>query len=118
MYAYFTIISICLTIFGVAYTYFTYRNKERLALLEAGLDIEYLKKNLQKQQIFLLSFGMVFIGFAMGVLTGFIFEKYLLIHYNPNEYRNYPQAYIIMVALCMGFAMLISFFINRKLNKD
>ena len=118
MYAKFIPIAICLTIFGVAYTYFTYRNKERLALLESGLDLEYFKKRLQRKQVFLMSFGMVFIGFALGVLTGFFFEKYLLIHYNPNEYRNYPQAYIIMVALCMGISMLIAFFMNRKLNRD
>lgn len=118
MDAKFVIIAICLTIFGVVYTYFSYRNKERLALLESGLDMEFFKKSLQKKQLFLMSFGMVFIGFALGVLTGFFFEKFLLIHYNPNEYRNYPQAYIIMVALCTGIAMVIAFFMNRKLNRD
>jgi membrane protease YdiL (CAAX protease family) len=117
MYSYFLIIAICLTIFGVAYTYFTYRNKERLALLESGLDMDFFKKNLQRQNIFLLSFGMVLIGFSIGVLTGFFFEKYLLANYNPNEYRNYPQAYIVLVSLFMGIAMLISFFINRRLNR-
>ena len=117
MYSYFLIIAICLTIFGIVYTYITYRNKERLVLLESGLDIDFFKKNLQRQNIFLLSFGMVFIGFSIGVFLGFFFEKYLLLHFNPNEYRNYPQAYLFTIALFMGIAMLITFFINRKIKK-
>lgn len=115
--SYFVIIVISLTIFGIAYTYFTYRNKERMALIESGVDIEYFRLKTQRQHIFLLSFGLIFIGFAIGLISGFFFEKYLLENYNISDYRNYPQAYLSMIPLFMGLAMLISFFINRKLKK-
>ncbi len=118
MYAYFVIITISLTVFGIAYTFFTYRNKERLALIESGLDIEYFRQKTQRQNIILLSFGLIFVGFAIGVLSGFFFEKYLLENYNPKDYRNYPQAYISMITLFMGLAMLISYFVNRKMKKQ
>ena len=118
MYEYFVIIAIALTVFGIAYTFFTYRNKERLALIESGLDVEYFRRKTQSQNIMLLSFGLIFIGFAIGVLSGFFFEKYLLENYNPKDYRNYPQAYISMVTLFMGLAMLISYFINRRMKKQ
>ncbi len=114
MYEYFVIIAIALSIFGIAYTYLTYRNKERMALIESGIDIEYFRLKTRRQNIMLLSFGLIFIGFAIGVLTGFFFEKYLLEHHNLKNYRNYPQAYIIMVTLFMGLAMLISYLINRR----
>lgn len=117
MYSYFLIIAICLTIFGIAYTYFTYRNRERLAFIDSGADIDLFKKMIRRQSILLLSFGIVFIGFSIGIISGFFFEKYLLINYNPNNYHNYPQAYLSMVTLFMGIGMLISFLINRKLNK-
>ena len=118
MYAYFVIIAISLTIFGIAYTFLTYRNKERLALIESGLDVEYFRRKTQRQNIILLSCGLIFVGFSIGVLSGFFFEKYLLENYNPKGYRNYPQAYISMVSMFMGLAMLISYFVNRMMKKQ
>ena len=118
MYAYFVIITIALSVFGIAYTFFTYRNKERMALIESGIDIEYFRLKTQRQNIILLSFGLIFIGFAVGVLSGFFFEKYLLENYNPKDYRNYPQAYISMVTLFMGLAMLVAYFLNRRVKQQ
>ena len=118
MYEYFLIISICLTIFGIAYTYFTYRNKERLALIDSGFDMEFFKKSIHRQNNFLLAFGIVFIGFALGITLGFFFEKYLLLNYNPKNYRNYPQAYLSMISFFMGMGMLASFLIIRRFNKQ
>lgn len=118
MYDYFLIVAICLTIFGIVYTYFTYRNKERLALIESGLDLEFFKKAVRRQNNFLLAFGIIFIGFSLGILSGFFFEKYLLLNFNPKGYRNYPQAYLSMVTAFMGTGMLISFFIIRRINKN
>ncbi len=118
MYANFVIIAISLSVFGISYTFFTYRNKERMALIESGIDIEYFRLKTQRQNIILLSFGLIFVGFAIGILSGFFFEKYLLENYNPKDYRNYPQAYISMITLFMGSAMLISYFINRRMKKQ
>ena len=71
MYSYFLIVAICLTVFGIAYTFFTYRNKERLALIESGLDLSYFKKTIHRQNNFLLAFGIIFIGFSVTwMLTG------------------------------------------------
>ena len=117
MYEYFVIIALALSMFGVLYTYLTYRNKERMALIESGLDIDFFRRSTRRQSIFLLSFGLIFIGFSLGVLVGFFFEKYLLINYNPNDYRNYPQAYIGMITLFTGMAMLIAYWISKRINK-
>lgn len=116
--SYFIIIAISLTIFGIVYTFFTYRNKERLALIESGVDVEYFRRKTQRQNIILLSFGLIFIGFAIGILCGFFLEKYLLVNYNPKDYRNYPQAYLSMITFFMGLAMLISYFINRRIKRN
>ena len=118
MYSYFLIIAICLNIFGIVYTFLTYRNKERLALIESGLDLGLFKKTINRQNNFLLAFGIIFIGFSIGIGSGFFFEKYLLAHFNPKDYRNYPQAYLTMVPIFMGIGMLISFFIIRRFNKS
>ena len=89
-----------------------------MALIESGIDIEYFRLKTQRQNIMLFSFGLIFVGFAIGILSGFFFEKYLLENHNPKDYRNYPQAYLSMVTLFVGLAMLVSFFINRRMKKE
>jgi hypothetical protein len=108
------IIAVFLSIFGTVYTYLSYRNKERLAVIDSGLGPDAFKQMLQGSRKSLLVFGFVFIGFALGIISGFFFEKYLLVNYNPNGYGNYPQAYLTMVPLCIGIALVISFYINRR----
>lgn len=115
--AYFIIIAVFLSIFGTMYTYLSYRNKERLALIDSGLSPDTFKQMAQGKRKFLLVFGLVFIGFSLGVIGGFFFEKYLLVNYNPNSYRNYPQAYLTMVPLCIGISLVISFYMNRRNEK-
>lgn len=112
--AYFVIISAFLSIFGTVYTYLSYRNKERLALIDSGLSPDTFKQMLQGKNKTLLVYGLAFIGFSVGIISGFFFEKYLLENYNPNSYRNYPQAYLTMVPLCIGIALVISFYLNRR----
>lgn len=111
--AYFVIIAFFLSVFGTAYTYLSYRNKERLALIDSGLSPDTFKQMAHGKRKFLLVFGLAFIGFSLGVISGFFFEKYLLMNFNPNSYRNYPQAYLAMVPLCIGIALVISFYMNR-----
>lgn len=115
--AYFVIIAVFLSIFGTVYTYLSYRNKERLALIDSGLSPDTFKQMLHGKRKSLLVFGLAFIGFSLGIIGGFFFEKYLLVNYNPNGYRNYPQAYLTMVPLCIGIALVISFYLNRRNDK-
>ena len=118
MFANLVIIAICLTVFGMAYTFLTYRNRERMALIDSGRDVEFFRKTIRMQSRILMSSGIVFIGFSIGIVSGFFFEKYLLAYYNPNDYRNYPQAYLSMITLFMGIAMLIAYFLNRRNNNQ
>jgi H+/Cl- antiporter ClcA len=115
--AYFVIIAIFLSIFGSIYTYLSYRNKERLALIDSGLSPDTFKQMLQGKSKTLIVLGLAFIGFSIGIISGFFFEKFLLGHYNPGKYRNYPQAYLAMVPLCTGISLVISYFFNRKKDK-
>ncbi len=115
--AYFVIIAVFLSTFGTVYTYLSYRNKERLALIDSGLSPDMFKQMQRGKKKSLLVLGLVFIGFSLGIISGFFFERYLLVNYNPTSYRNYPQAYLTMVPLCTGIALVISFYINRRSDK-
>lgn len=115
--AYFVIIAAFLSIFGSVYTYLSYRNKERLALIDSGLSPDAFKQTSQGKSKLLLIWGLTFIGLAAGIISGFFFEKYLLMHHNSNHYRNYPQAYLAMIPLCTGVALIVAFYINRRGDK-
>ena len=64
------------TIFGIVYVLLMTRNKERMALIEKGVDASlfYSKENKQFDwSKFTLKIGMVFMGIALGIIAdGFL----------------------------------------------
>ena len=56
------------TIFGVAYLYFTARTRERLALIERGMDPNTFKARRAN-----LKYGMVIVAVVSGTLLGDLF---------------------------------------------
>lgn len=114
MIAYLLILSVPLTIFAIVYTYLSYRNKERLALINAGLDPTAFTKIAPGKLLLVL--GFVFLGFSLGIIAGFFLEKYLSIN-DAGHRRYYPQAYLSMITLCLGIAMVISFYVTRRMER-
>ena len=101
------LISISLIIFGIAFYYFTTRHKERMAILESGASPDLFKwKN--QWLYFLLSFGIVCIGSALGVLFGvFLIAKLVFVH-----------SFLLMsasVLLFMGISLIVCYFIIKTL---
>jgi hypothetical protein len=112
--AYFVIIAGFLSVFGTAYTYLSYRNKERLALIDAGFSPDMLNYIADRNGRRLVTVGLVFIGIAVGTIVGFYFEQHLLANHNSNNYRSYPQAYLTMIPLFIGTALIAASLINRR----
>jgi len=108
------------TIFGIVYFYLSYRNKERLALIESGADADlfYSKKKKKSTTPFALSIGLVSIGLAVGITLGFIIEKVLLAIEKPEGYHEYPQVYFAMIFLFVGIALVKSYQLSRKIDKE
>ncbi|MEJ2881032.1 DUF6249 domain-containing protein [Pedobacter sp. GR22-6] len=101
------LISISLVIFGIAYYYFTTRHKERMAILESGASPDLFKwKN--QWLYFLLSFGIVCIGTAFGVMFG-VFLIATLVFIHPFWLMS------ASVLLFMGISLIICYFIIRFL---
>jgi H+/Cl- antiporter ClcA len=113
-------LAIFATLFGIVYFYLSYRNKERMALIESGADADlfYAKKNKKKSTPFVLSIGLVSIGLAIGITLGFILEKFIqfLEHTGPHE--EYPQAYFAMIFLFVGLALVKSYQLSRRYEKE
>ena len=108
------------TIFGILYFYLSYRNKERLALIESGADADlfYAKKKKKSSTPFVLSIGLVSIGLAVGITLGFIIEKLIIEVENAQGQKEYPQVYFAMIFLFVGIALVKSYQLSRKYEKE
>jgi len=112
-------LAIFATLFGIVYFYLSYRNKERMALIESGADADlfYAKKNKKKATPFLLSIGLVSIGLAVGITLGFIIER-ILFYMDNNRHDEYPQIYFAMIFLFVGLALVKAYQLSRKYEKE
>jgi hypothetical protein len=96
-------------IFGVAYFYYTTRNRERLALIEKNADPSIFKEepvNILKK--FSIKLGMLFMGGGLGVLVGNI----LTVTTRLEE----PVAYLSMIFIFAGAGLVASYFVSRRIK--
>lgn len=92
------------TIYGLFFLFV--RRRERLSLIEKGMDVSaFTPKNINTSYIS-LRFGMLFIGVGLGVLLGNI----LTATTNLNE----EVAYFSMVFLGGGIALVANYLIEKK----
>ncbi|MCL5992485.1 MAG: hypothetical protein M1419_10370 [Bacteroidetes bacterium] len=96
------------TIFGITYIYFFIRHKERLALLEKGMDAKIFQA-VRKPLYILLKLGLLFIGVAVGILVGNILKV--------TKVMEAEVAYPSMIFLFVGIALVLTYFIEKKLKK-
>jgi F0F1-type ATP synthase assembly protein I len=113
-------LSIMATVFGLIYFYLSFRNKERMALIESGADADlfYAKKNKKKTTPFTLSIGLVSIGLAVGISLAFIIEKILIDVEQKDPNHEYPQIYFAMIFLFVGLALVKAYQLSRKYEKE
>jgi len=98
-------------IFGSILTivYLGIRKKERMAMLEKGVDASYFVK--KKTGDPGLKFGLLFIGVALGIFSGSLVHQEFGMQEEP--------AHFSMIFLFAGLALVISHFIEKhELNKD
>ena len=100
-----------LTLFGMVYYFLTTRNKERLALIEAGANAKLFKNASKNNWCFVIVLGLLAIGISLGATFGIIMEQLLADH-------NDKQGYVIGIFLFSGLSLLASFFLIRKIKKQ
>jgi hypothetical protein len=107
-------IALLATIFGIVYLFFTTRHKERLTLIEKGADASLFNtgKETVKKQVswakFSLKIGMLFIGFAIGIISASVLAD--------SNVLNPGAAYPSMILLFGGVSLVLFYLIDRKGN--
>ena len=108
-----TPILVLLVIFGavVAIVYLSIRKKERMAMMEKGVDASVFFTP-KKRNSYALKYGLLLIGVALGILIGNI-----LATTNAFMYEK-EAAYFSMIFLFGGLALVIYYFMAKKMVND
>lgn len=94
-------------VFGVFYLYLSTRNRERLALIEKGVDASIFmpggKGKSPFHKVFLLNFALLLMGIGVGTFIALLLTTYTSL----NQEGIYPASIFTMagVALFVGFNM-------------
>lgn len=94
----------------IFYIFFSTRNKERLALIEKGMDASIFKAS--KKSSPALKYGMFFVGIGIGVIAGNILAVYTSLE---------PATTFISMILLFGGASLITFHLietKKQIDKE
>jgi len=107
-------ISLFLMIFGIFYLIYTTRNRERLALIEKGVDASiFLKgngKGVPAWKIFVVNLAFLLIGGGLGIFIALLITTYTSL----NDDAVYPSIIFIM----SGVGLLIGFRTAKDLDKE
>ncbi len=95
------------TLFGIVYVFLTTRNKERLSLIERGMDASVFNTHRKYSwSKFLLASGFFLTGIGVGILFGALLSKTIPL----EEGVAYPMSIFIFA----GLSLIIYYFVDRK----
>ena len=93
-------------VFGSLYVHLTTRNKERLAMIEKGVNPELFKTKPEPDSGFVtIKSGLFLIGVGIGIIAGYFLKE---------SGMDDSAAYFSMILLFGGIALVVSYFIQKK----
>jgi hypothetical protein len=100
----FTTLGLFLLVFGIVYL----RNREKMAMIERGMDPR-LQIDKPGTQSYVLTAAMLFIGCGTGLFFAFMIDEGML---SPNT-NSFP-VYSSLIALFGGLGLLTAYLIEKK----
>ena len=107
-------ISMFAAIFGIAYLYFSTRNKERLALIEKGAEASIFVKGRRHTapfwKVFILNLSLLLMGIGVGIFIASI------LHYNlgVDDGVAFPGTIFLMA----GIGLFVGFSMTKNIDKE
>lgn len=100
--------------FGAFYVHVTARHRQRMAMIEKGMDLGDLSR--ARDALFnSLRNGLLMLGVGLGLFLGYLVARVMPSVADPHEPdADNPLPYFMMVLLCGGAALVIHHFIVRK----
>lgn len=109
------LLSVFLVIFGIAYLYFSTRNKERMALIEKGADASIFVKSKRAHaapiwKILILNLSLLLMAIGLGIFIASILDYNL----NVDSEIAYPGTIFLMA----GIGLFTGFTLTKKLDQE
>jgi hypothetical protein len=106
-------LSFFLMIFGIVYLIYSTRNRERLALIEKGVDasifLQGREKGISMWKIFVVNLAFLLIGCGVGIFIALLITTYTSL----EDGAVYPSIIFIMA----GIGLLLGFRNAKDLDK-
>lgn len=99
-------ISFFLAIFAILYVYYTTRAKERLALVEKGVDANIFKISPTESRLNLVKWGIFLIGLSVGVFSG----------YALGQVIDEIVAFFTTILLAGGISLLVAYWVISRMK--
>ncbi|WP_310294252.1 DUF6249 domain-containing protein [Flavobacterium aquidurense] len=106
-------VSLFLMIFGIVYLFFSTRNRERMALIEKGVDASIFLKGAGKGsawKVFVVNLAFLLIGSGIGIFLALLITTYTSL----DDDAVYPSIIFIMA----GAGLLAGFRTAKDLDKE
>ena len=94
-----------LALFAILYVYWTTRTKERLALIEKGLDAGIFKGECSLYA--LVKWGIFLIAIGLGVVVGFALSRVI----------DEVVAFFTAILVCGGVGLIVAYVFTSRLMK-
>lgn len=100
-------------IFGIIYLAVSSRHRQRMAMIEKGMDVGSMK---EKEVPFrTLRNGLVLVAAGLGLFLGYLLDTHMVGYGPDGDMGDTPLPYFMMVILCVGIALISHHFIvSRK----
>lgn len=96
------------TAFGILYLHYTTRHRERMNMIDKGMDPQIAKPAPDGRRA--MRNGLFLTGLGVGLLLGWIFSRTML----APESKN-PLPFLIGIAICGGLSLMAYYqFFGRK----
>jgi len=91
-------------VFGICYVYITARHRERMAMMEKGIENPSLNP-IKPSNAQTLKYGMLAVGIAVGIVVGELLNQ-------GDDMRIFSG----MILLFGGLSLILNYYITRKHN--
>jgi len=100
-----------LGLFALIFGIFYLRNKERMAMIERGMDpLSDLPKQRQSNPAFTLTFGLLLIGSGLGLFLAYLLDNFVAYNYRATN----PALYFSLIAIFGGLGLFTSYLMEKK----
>lgn len=104
--------------FGIVYISVTARHRQRMAMIEKGMDPRDLADRNAGKYV-TLKFGLLMVGLGLGILMGYALSWVMPAKPNPYDPDpDNPVPYFFSILLCGGLALIAHHLIVRKKHAD